>query len=157
MERRVPPVFHRFDGENALMKKNDPVTHVMTRELVTLEVHEALSKARALFEESAIHHLPVTRGGDLAGILSWTDFLRISFGEFGNQDGRGLDAMLDHTYKLADVMQSNPTTLQVTGTVRDAAQILSTGKFHSLPIVDGTKLVGLVTSSDLIRYLLDQY
>ena len=139
------------------MRKKDPISNVMAKNLVTLEIHEPLSRARQLFEGSSIHHLPVVHGGDLVGILSWSDFLRISFGEFGNQDGRGLDAILDHTYKLADVMQPNPVTLSSGSTVRDAAQLLSTSGFHSLPIVDGKKLVGLVTSTDLIRYLVDQY
>ncbi len=65
--------------------------------------------------------------------------------------------MLDHTYKLADVMKKDPTTISVSGTVRDAAQILANADFHSLPVVDGRKLVGLVTSTDLIRYLVEQY
>ncbi|NQV23974.1 MAG: CBS domain-containing protein, partial [Rhodopirellula sp.] len=40
---------------------------------------------------------------------------------------------------------------------RDAANVLAHSNFHSLPVVDGKKLVGLVTSTDLIRYLVDQY
>jgi CBS domain-containing protein len=90
-------------------------------------------------------------------LLSWTDFLRISFGEFGNQDVRSLDALLDHTYKLRDVMKTNPITMPVGGTVRDAAVILAKGEFHSIPVVDGTNLAGIVTSTDLIRYLIEQY
>lgn len=139
------------------MRKNDPVSHVMSSKLVTLDVSDPVSKARRLFESSSIHHLPVVSGEELVGIMTWSDFLRISFGEFGNQDARSLDAVLDHTYKLADVMIKDPTTISVTGTVRDAAQILATADFHSLPVVDGRKLVGLVTSTDLIRYLVDQY
>lgn len=139
------------------MRKNDPVSHVMSSKLVTLDVSDPVSKARRLFESSSIHHLPVVSGEELVGIMTWSDFLRISFGEFGNQDARSLDAVLDHTYKLADVMIKDPTTISVSGTVRDAAQILATADFHSLPVVDGRKLVGLVTSTDLIRYLVDQY
>jgi CBS domain-containing protein len=139
------------------MRKNELVTAIMTRDLVTLGMNQPLSKARQLFDAASIHHLPVVSGEELVGILSWSDFLRISFGEFGNQDGRGLDAMLDHTYKLADVMCSEPVTLPVTATVRDAAQLLSSSGFHSVPIVDGKKLAGLVTSTDLIRYLVEQY
>ncbi|MBL8816441.1 MAG: CBS domain-containing protein [Planctomyces sp.] len=139
------------------MKKNDPVSNVMTKTLVTLDINEPISKARQLFETSGVHHLPVVSGDELVGIMSWTDFLRISFGEFGNQDVRSLDAVLDHTYKLADVMQKNPTTIPVSGMVRDAAHVLANGGFHSLPVVDGKKLVGLITSTDLIRYLVEQY
>lgn len=139
------------------MRKNDPVSHVMTKDVVILDLSDPISKARRLFEESGIHHSPFASGEALVGLLTWTDFLRISFGEFGNQDARSLDAMLDHTYQLKDVMISNPVTMPTTGTVRDAAQTLSTQGFHSVPVVDGKKLAGLVTSTDLIRYLVEQY
>ena len=139
------------------MKKNDPVTHIMSKKPVTLDSSDPVSKARQLFETTGVHHLPVVKGEALEGILSWTDFLRISFGEFGNQDSRGLDAVLDHTYTLRDVMKADPVTMPSTGTVRDAAHILSNNTFHSVPVVDGGKLVGIVTSTDLIRYLVEQY
>ncbi len=139
------------------MRKNDPVSHIMTKAVVTLDVSDPLSKARRLFEESNIHHLPVVNGAELVGLLSWTDFLRISFGEFGNQDVRSLDALLDHTYKLRDVMKAAPVTMPASGTVRDAATALASGGFHSIPVVEGSKLVGIVTSTDLIRYLIEQY
>ncbi|MFM7604849.1 MAG: CBS domain-containing protein [Prosthecobacter sp.] len=48
-------------------------------------------------------------------------------------------------------------TLAESGTVREAAEILAKSNFHSLPIVNGDKLVGIVTSTDLIRYLVDQF
>ncbi|MEY3174801.1 MAG: Hypoxic response protein 1 [Planctomycetota bacterium] len=139
------------------MRRNDPVSHVMTKDVVTLDLNAPLSKARAMFEETGVHHLPVMHGSELAGVLAWSDFLRISFGEFGNQDSRSLDAVLDHTYRLTDVMQTAPVTLPISGTVRDAANLLSRGDFHSLPVVDGRRLAGIVTSTDLIRYLLEQY
>lgn len=143
--------------ESLPMRKNDPVSHVMTKDVVTLDLNDPISKARRLFEDSGIHHLPVLSGDELVGLLTWTDFLRISFGEFGNQDVRSLDAMLDHTYRLKDVMKADPVTLPTSSTVRDAAQLLSTQGFHSVPIVEAKKLVGLVTSTDLIRYLVEQY
>ncbi len=139
------------------MRKNDPIANVMTKNPVTLDISDPVSKARKLFETSSIHHLPVVSGTTLVGILTWTDLMRISFGDFGNQDARGLDAVLDHTYKLADVIQKNPTTMPVSGTVRDAAQVLATNNFHSIPVVDGNALAGIVTSTDLIRYLVEQY
>ena len=139
------------------MKKNESVTKVMTTSPVTIGRNEPVSKARQILEDRRIHHLPVTDGEVLTGIITSSDLLRVSFGEFGNQDARGLDAVLDHTYSISDLMNSDPTTLSHTQTVRDAAAILASSGFHSLPVVDGRKLVGIVTSTDLIQYLLDQY
>jgi len=110
-----------------------------------------------MLEEKRVHHLPIVEGDHLVGILTPNDILRVSFGEFGNQDSRNLDAILDHTYKLSELMNANTVTVDAQQTVRDAAIILADNNFHSLPVVDGSKLVGIVTSSDLINYLLEQY
>lgn len=138
------------------MKKNEPITKVMSSALQTIHDGEPVSKLRAIFENARIHHIPVVSGNKLIGIVSWNDYLRISFGTFGEQNDRGVDEVLDHTYKIHDVLTSDVVTLPVSATVRDAARILGEGNFHALPILDGDQLVGIVTSSDLIRYLAEQ-
>lgn len=138
------------------MKKNTPVTTIMSETLQTVHDHEPVSKLRQMFEQGEIHHLPVISGEKLVGIVSWNDFMRVSFGEFGNQDAKSLDQMLDHTYTLQDIMVKDCVTISKSATIRDAARVLSTSHFHALPVVDGEDLVGIVTSSDLIRYLSEQ-
>ncbi|QDT05672.1 inosine 5'-monophosphate dehydrogenase [Rubripirellula lacrimiformis] len=135
------------------MKKNEPVTRVMSTELVTIHDHEPVSKLREIFESGDLHHVPVVSGEKLVGIISSNDLMRISFGEFGNQDGKELDAILDHTFDIPGVMNRNPVSLPVTGSIREAARLLVTHRFHALPIVDGDKLVGIVTSTDLLQFL----
>ncbi|MCC9603917.1 CBS domain-containing protein [Stieleria sp. JC731] len=135
------------------MKKNEPVSKVMSSALQTVHDGEPVSTLRKIFEGAGIHHVPVLSGETLIGIVSWNDFMRISFGAYGSQDARNLDEIMDHTYKLSDVMTVDPVTIPLSGTIRDAARILGEGKFHALPVVDGEKLVGIVTSSDLIRFL----
>ncbi len=139
------------------MKKNESIAKIMSSDLVTIDQSQPVSKARQLLESGDRHHLPVVDGDDLVGIISWNDILRVTFGDFGDQDGRSLDAILDHTYKLSDLANAQPVSIQVSGTVRDAAHQLASNNFHSLPVVDGNKLVGIVTSTDLIQYLVDQY
>lgn len=138
------------------MKRNDPISHLMTRNVITVHHGDPVSKVRKLVREHGVHHIPVVNGDQLIGIISWSDVLRISFGDAFGTDERTVDATLDHTFKLEDVMKKSPVTLEETGTVRAAAEILAKSDFHSLPIVNGGKLVGMVTSTDLIRYLLEQ-
>jgi CBS domain-containing protein len=137
------------------MKKNEPISKVMSTGLTTVHDGQAVSTLRKIFEENVIHHIPVVSGDALVGIVSSKDFMRVSFGEFGNQDGKGLDSILDHTYKMHDLMTQNPLTVPNTATIRDAARLLAKHSFHSLPVVEGEKLVGLVTSTDLIQYLAE--
>jgi CBS domain-containing protein len=82
--------------------------------------------------------------------------LELSLAIYG-VDERAVDAMLDDQHTIESVMTTNLTTITAKDNVRRAAEILGEGTFHSLPVVDGEKLVGLVTSTDVIRYLLDQY
>lgn len=137
------------------MKKNEPISKVMSTSPISVHEGEPVSTVKKIIEEQGIHHVPVVSGGKLVGIISWSDLLRVSFGEFGNQDGRQLDALLDHTYTVTGLMSANPVSVSMHGTVRDAARILGEGNFHALPVVDGDKLVGIVTSTDLIRFLAE--
>ena len=139
------------------MKRHDPISHLMTRSVITVHHGDPISKVRALVREHSVHHFPVVQGDQLVGIITWSDILRVSFGDAFGTDERAVDATLDHTLTLEQVMKKDPVTLPETASVREAAEILATSDFHSLPIVNGGKLVGMVTTTDLLRYLLDQF
>jgi CBS domain-containing protein len=135
--------------------KHDPITSIMTTDLTTVHDGDPVSKIRKIFAEQNIHHIPVVSGEQLIGMISWNDFMRVSFGEFDNQDAKQLDSILDQTYKIHDIMKVDLVTIPKSATIREAARILGLQDFHSLPVVDGGKLVGLVTSTDLMRYLAE--
>lgn len=139
------------------MRKNEPITHIMTSEPTTVHTGQKPSEVRALLAEGAFHHVPVVSGERLVGMISSTDMIRLSFASFVGDD-RAFDAWLDHTYTIEEIMQRELTTLSTHDAVRDAATVLAHNSFHSLPVVDDAGgLAGIVTSSDLIQYLLDQY
>ena len=130
------------------------ISEIMTTDPLTVRQGASISSVRKIFEDRGVHHIPVESGGELVGIVSWSDFMRIIFGDFPDQDIKNLDAMLDHTYELEDVMRRSPVSVTDDATIGEAAEILGAGEFHSLPVTDrNKKLVGIVTSSDLIRYL----
>ncbi|MFT4624908.1 MAG: CBS domain-containing protein [Myxococcota bacterium] len=138
------------------MKRNEPVSHIMQSEVITVQVGQKMSDVRAVLTEHGFHHVPVVDGETLVGILSATDILRISY-EY-QTDSRMSDTVMDHTRSISDVMQSNPVTLAAKDTIRSAAEILAKNWFHALPVVDDDKkLVGMVTTTDLLNYLLAQY
>ena len=141
------------------MKRNEPVSKIMSTELVTVHHGDPISKARKLMRDQGVQHLPVVSGREIIGIISFSDVLRVSFGDAFGADERAVDATLDHTISLKQIMNNAPRTLMKTATIREAAEVLAKGEFHSVPIVDtdGKTLLGMVTSTDLIRYLLDQF
>lgn len=139
------------------MKRNEPVSKIMSHQVATVHHGDPVSKVRQIVKERGIHHIPVVNGDQLVGIISASDVLRVSFGDVFAADERAVDATLDHSLTLEDIMAKSPVSLQENATIREAAEILARGEFHAIPIVHGTKLVGIVTSTDLIKYLLDQF
>jgi len=139
------------------MKRNERVTHIMTSDVDTVHTGMKLSEVRVMLAERPYHHVPVVSGKRLIGIISATDMVRLSLGLYGT-DQRAVDAMLDANHSIEDVMTPAPKTMRVTQTVRDTAEMLSDGAFHAVPVVDDEgNLEGIVTSTDVIRYLLEQY
>lgn len=139
------------------MKKNESVSKVMSTSVLSIQDGQKLSDVRNLICNEHIHHVPIVQGKQLIGLVSSTDLMKINL-VISGADERTINAIIDQQFAIKDVMTTELTTINVNDTVRHAAEILAAGAFHSLPVVDDDKqLVGIVTSTDLIRYLSDQY
>ena len=139
------------------MKKRVPVSHIMTNNLVLLNINDTLEKAEELFKKHNIRHIPVVNNNEVEGILSYTDLLRISFADAVDEDEDHVDTIVYNMFSLKQVMVKNVTTVKASDAIYDVAKILSTESFHALPVEEERKLVGIVTTTDLINYLLEQY
>jgi CBS domain-containing protein len=133
--------------------KNIPVTELMTKNLVTISNKGSLDDAERLMRKNHIRHLPVVKSGKLVGIISLTDILRLSFGDT-YQDNEEVDVAVFNMLTLESVMVNHPTTITVNQTVLDAAEILAEKEFHALPVIEGEKVVGIVTTTDLIKFFV---
>lgn len=139
------------------MRRDDSVWQIMSKDLATVSVSNRLSEVRALLQQRKIHHVPVVDGRRFIGLLTASDLLRLSWGDPYTHDPREIDVLLD-TQDIREVMQEDIKTILPGARIEDAAKALAEGSFHGLPVVEENgDLVGIVTSTDLIRYLLDQY
>ena len=138
------------------MKQKVPVSAIMTKNVVKLNVQDDLTKAEALFKKNKIRHIPVVNGNKIIGMLSYTDLLRISFVDAVDED-EVIDATVYNMFTVEQVMAKNLITIDPETTIKHAAEILSTKEFHALPVVESGLLLGIVTTTDLIKYLIDQY
>ena len=117
-------------------------------------MNEKLSVVRHIFLEAPFHHVPIVDGEKLVGIISTRDMLKLSFDVTGMADD-AVDESLDKNFAIEQVMQRDLVTIDRDDTVQTAIDLLATGKFHSLPVVDENgSLVGIVTSIDLLAYLM---
>lgn len=139
------------------MKKREKVSNVMTKKVLTINVNNSLKEANALFSKNNIRHIPVVSGENLIGILSKTDILRISFGNTFGDEQSGSDEAIFDMLSINQVMKHSPETVASEDTLKHAAEILAEREFHALPVVDGEKLVGIITTTDIIKYFLEQY
>lgn len=138
------------------MTDDDPkrellVTSQMTREVECVEPTTPIAHIRELFAEHALHHLPVVQGERLVGLISVTDVLRLGI-DPDRREQVGIELRARHVMlDRGSVITAGENT-----TLREAAAILSDGYFHALPVVDADdRLLGIVTSTDLITFLAD--
>jgi len=139
------------------MKKRVPVSNIMTSNLVLLNLNDTLEKAEELFKKHNIRHIPVVNNNKIEGILSYTDLLRISFADAVYEEEDHVDTIVYNMFSLKQVMVRNVTTVKTSDSIYDVAQILAKENFHALPVEENGKLIGIVTTTDLINYLLKQY
>lgn len=113
----------------------------MTRNPATIEPKDTLAKAKALMDSGGFRRLPVVEKGQLVGILSDRD-LRQHVGYL-------------ETTRVNAAMTASPMTVTPHSSVGDAARLMLEHKVGGLPVVEESKLVGIVTTSDMLRALLD--
>jgi CBS domain-containing protein len=139
------------------MKKREPVSSIMTKSVVTAQLNnDNLRTIKEEFKNHRIRHIPVMNGHDLVGIVSKNDLMRLSFGNlFDGQDAA--DEAIFDMLSIEQVMTQHPTTISPETEIRDVAKIFVEQDFHSLPVVENNELKGIVTSTDVLEYMLSQY
>lgn len=138
------------------MKKRTPVSEIMSKEVIALTRSDDLDRAEMLFKRHNIRHIPVVSEETIIGMLSYSDLLRISFADATN-DERDVDSVVYNMFTIEQVMTKNLVSVSSRTTIKEVAQILADKEFHALPVVDDSTLVGIVTTTDLIKYLLEQF
>jgi CBS domain-containing protein len=135
--------------------RREPITTVMTTNLVSVDCGQPMSEVYFVLKDAPFQHVPVLDGDMPVGIISSTDVLKLVYDIDGTSE-QMLTTMLDHQFNLDDAMSTNLVTLPESATVHDAAEVLAEGKLHSVLVVDvAGGLVGIVTTTDLVRYLRD--
>ncbi len=139
------------------MKKRTPVSAIMTSNVITVNHNDDLETAEVLFKKNKIRHIPVVRGTKIIGMLSYTDLLRISFADAVDEDEQQVDTVVYNMFTIEQVMAKNLISVNANTTIKEVAEVLAKREFHALPVLDNDKIVGIVTTTDLINYLIEQF
>lgn len=139
------------------MRKRIPVSTIMTKNIIAVNRTDDLETAERLFKQHHIRHIPVVSGDVIIGMLSYTDLLRISFADAVNEDETEVDTVVYNMFTIDQVMSKKVVSVTSETTIKEVAEIITKNEFHALPVVDNGELVGIVTSTDLINFLIEQF
>ncbi|MCW5520083.1 CBS domain-containing protein [Aureitalea sp. L0-47] len=128
------------------------VESIMTKEVVCVSPSQKLIDVKHIYEKSDFHHhIPVIENDRLVGMVSLIDFMyRIK--------GAGLDDSNEIYHKLTvkDIMTPNPYTVKTSTPIQDVAEELGRGRFRAIPVLEGDKVAGIVSTADVIKFYLEQ-
>jgi len=124
----------------------------MTRDVLTLEKEDPIRKAWELAEERGLRRFPVLDGGRLVGIVTDRDLRNATASSVVLTEKKYRDFLLD-TVRIESVMTPNPGTVTPDTSLKEVAGVMLEMKVGGLPVVDGERLVGIITETDLLNAL----
>lgn len=126
------------------------VAEVMTTQVHTLPPEASLEDAILFERKHKVRHIPVVDGVELVGILTDRDIKRSTPSLIGGIDRDNYEIMI-RTTPLNRIMTRDPITGTPSTTLREAVELFASRRLGCLPVVDGGRVVGIVTGTDLLR------
>jgi acetoin utilization protein AcuB len=127
------------------------VRELMTGAVITARPDMPVLDARHLMVEHRIRHLVVTSdGGELLGIVTDRD-IRLNLPSQATSLSVWEMNYLLTRLAVEKVMTTSVITVGPDRSARDAAELMLDHRIGALPVVDGGRLVGIVTETDLLR------
>jgi CBS domain-containing protein len=128
------------------------VRDVMTPDPLTLAPEETLMEALQTMRLRRIRRIPIVLGDKLVGLLTEGDLKRAEPSTLSDTQEHFTQVM--EGTPVSRIMIQNLVTTTADAPLREAAQILYTNKYGALPVVEGERLIGILTDNDLIGALV---
>lgn len=127
---------------------------VMTTQLITVTPSTSLTEFARLCAEDNISGAPVTRvDGTLVGVISKTDLVQRLLDTHPFHGSVAEPAIWDQdTLQVGDIMQEVVATVPVAATLPEIAERMARHRIHRVLVTEGPKLLGIVTSIDLLAH-----
>jgi len=126
----------------------------MSKNVITIGVHDSMQKAISLMTDYQIGMLPVTEGGKLVGIVTDRDLKRASPSDAAVME---TSEILNHLsrVKVGSIMSRNPITVIYNYTVEETAEVLLNNKISGCPVTDEEgRIMGVITKGDLFNAII---
>jgi acetoin utilization protein AcuB len=126
----------------------------MTRDVRTVSPLDSVARAKQLLEEYRINQLPVVVEGKLVGILTDRD-VRDALASAAELSGPARQGVDPRHMTVETVMTPHVLTVLPEDSIVYAARLLRRERIGALPVVEGSRLVGIITRSDLLEALVE--
>lgn len=130
------------------------VRHLMAQNPATLGRNETLDLAESIMNLGRIRHMPVVDDGKIVGIVSQRDLFRSAL-ITALGFGRKTTSALIKTITIKEVMTEHVITISPEATVKEAARVMIDKKIGCLPVIEDQKLIGILTETDMLRYVVE--
>jgi CBS domain-containing protein len=133
---------------------NVSVRDFMAKHPQVLGLNDTLDLAEDIMTMGRIRHLPILNEGELVGIISQRDMFR-SAAVTALGFAADTQKALVKTIRIKEIMTEKVVAISPDATVKEAAGIMIDKKIGCLPVVEGMKLIGIITETDILRYVVE--
>lgn len=130
-----------------------PVSTIMNRDLQVVLPDDHISYVKDIFDRKRIQHIPVLRHGRVVGIINKQGFRSFCEGLNKHVDSKLMNQTLLRLHTAEEVMSKKIYFLEMHDRISVALEMLKDNVFSALPVLEGEKLVGIVTTLDIVKTL----
>ena len=126
----------------------------MSRPVISVSPDASINDVLAMFKKERIRRAPVIKDGKLVGIVSERDLLHATSSSVTTLSIWELNYLISKV-KVKSVMTKKVITVHKDTPIEEAARIMADKKIGGLPVVDGERVVGMITETDLFKVFLE--
>ena len=128
------------------------VKEIMTKDLVVVSPTDRLIHARRQMMEAHVGRVPVLDDEELVGVITSKDLMR-AFIDFRKNVPEKYQKSQIKEVLVEYIMSTNPTVTTKDTTISEVAKIMMETGYNGLPVVEGGKVVGIITQTDILRLI----
>lgn len=132
--------------------KEGLVRDIMMGSPVTLKPDDTLDLASDIISLGRFRHVPVVENGKLIGIISERDLMGAAAVRIFGLKQKSKSALLKSVL-IKDIMKKRVVTVEPDTPIKDAAHLMADKKIGCVPVLSEGALVGLVTTTGVLRYV----
>ena len=132
--------------------KEGVAREIMMGSPVTLKPDDSLDLANDIISLGRIRHVPIVDANRLVGIVTERDLIGAAAAQIFGLKNKSKSALLK-TIKIKEVMKKRVITVAPDTAIKDVARLMADKKIGCVPVVKDGMVVGLLTTTDILRYV----